>query len=199
MTMNQRFGLMALPLIVGCAVMQPAWAQTAQPIYDGGAGQPVGESPPAVIAPLPGPAPSAGVAAVVPPTPGPDAMVGRDTPVAGGMQPIQTDQGVRYISGGVGVDERTALDALSNQFDLRLMFALQGSGEYLAAVRVSITDTHGANVLTAESQGPWFLVELPSGDYTVDASPIGQVQHEPQRKTAHVNASHQSKLDFYWR
>ena len=42
------------------------------------------------------------------------------------------------MSGGVGEDERTALDALSNQFNLRLLFAMQGSVEYLSSVQVNI-------------------------------------------------------------
>jgi hypothetical protein len=199
MTKNQRCGLMALPLLLGGAMMQSAWAQNAQPIYDAGAGQPIGAPAPAVIAPLPGSDSSARAAAIAAPASAADAMAGRDAPVAGGLQPIQSDQGIRYISGGVGEDERTTLDALANQFNLHLMFARQGSGEYFAAVRVNILDTHGATVLTAESRGPWLFAQLPSGDYVVEASPPDQANLQPQRQTVHVDGSHKSKMDFYWR
>ena len=46
---------------------------------------------------------------------------------------------------------------MSNQFNLRLLFAMQGSGEYLASVRVNVLDAYEGIVLTAESQGPWFF------------------------------------------
>jgi hypothetical protein len=59
--------------------------------------------------------------------------------------------------GGVGEGERAELDALSNQYNLRLLFAKQDSGEYLSAVQVNILDAQGGTVLTAESSGPWFF------------------------------------------
>jgi hypothetical protein len=102
------------------------------------------------------------------------------------------------MSGGVGEGERTELDALSNQFNLRLLFAMQGSGEYLSAVRVNIRDARGETVLTAESKGPWFFAQLAPGDYTVEASVPGQAQQQPQRQTAHIEGSRQSRLDFRW-
>jgi hypothetical protein len=111
---------------------------------------------------------------------------------------VHSDRGIRYVSGGVGEGERAELDALSNQFNLRLLFAMQGSGEYLSAVRVNIRDARGEMVLTAESKGPWFFAQLAPGDYTVEASVPGQAQQQPQRQTAHIEGSRQSRLDFRW-
>lgn len=45
-----------------------------------------------------------------------------------------------YVSGGVGEGEPTELNTLSNSFNLRLQFAILGSGEYLSAVRRSFLD-----------------------------------------------------------
>jgi hypothetical protein len=114
------------------------------------------------------------------------------------LVPTVSAQGIRYVSGGVGDDERAELDALSNQYNLRLLFAKQGSGEYLSAVHVNILDAHGGTVLTAESRGPWFFTQLPAGDYIVDVSTPGQGLQEPQRQTAHIGGSGQSRLDFRW-
>ena len=111
----------------------------------------------------------------------------------------RTDQGVRYISGGVGEGERTELNNLSNQFNLRLLFAMQGSGEYLSAVRVNILDTQGGSVLNVQSKGPWFFAQLEPGDYIVEASATDQGQPLAHRQTAHIEGSGQSRLDFYWR
>ncbi len=146
--------------------------------------------PPAL--PPPRPYPYAGP----PSEPGSDAAGAGDSDWSppGGSLPIQTDQGIRYVSGGVGEGERAELEALSGQFNLRLLFAMQGSGNYLADVRVRILDPSGAVVLSAESKGPWFFAQLPPDTYTVEVSALGQ----SQRQTARIGPR-QFRLNFYWR
>lgn len=114
---------------------------------------------------------------------------------------IKSDGGIRYVSGGIGESERTELNALSNQFNLHLMFATQGSGEYLSAVRVDIQDSHHGSVLTAQSKGPWFFAQLPPGNYTVEVTPVAGHTgvNQSQRKDFHIADSGQSRFDFYWR
>jgi hypothetical protein len=113
---------------------------------------------------------------------------------------IKTDGDIRYVSGGIGESERTELDALSSQFNLHMLFATQGSGEYLSAVQVTILDAHSGPVLSAESKGPWFFAQLPPGNYSVEVTPTGlRGQDETQRKAFHVDRSGQSRLDFYWK
>jgi hypothetical protein len=191
-------GLMAIPLLAGVGMFHVVGAQDARPTYDPGPGPGYREAPPETLAPLPRQGPAAGSAATAPASSSPDAVIARDARSAGGLQQIQSDQGIRYVSGGVGEDERAALDAVSNQFNLRLIFAMQGSGEYLAWVRVNISDTRGGTALAAESHGPWFLVQLPPGEYVVEASAPGQTAQQPQRQTARVDGSHQTRLDFRW-
>lgn len=113
----------------------------------------------------------------------------------GGLVRVQESQGVRYVSGGVGEGERAELNALSNQFNLRLLFAMQGSGDYLADVQVNIMDEDGRTALSAQSQGPWFFTQLPPGAYRVEVSVLNQTQQQ----TVHVTGSRQSHLNFYWR
>lgn len=114
-------------------------------------------------------------------------------PPAGSLR-IQTDQGIRYVSGGIGLSERDELRALSGQFNLQLMFAMQGSGDYLADIQVRILDSHGAAILNATSQGPYFLTQLPTGNYTVEVSALGQTQRQQARV-----GTRQYQLNFYWR
>ncbi len=118
-----------------------------------------------------------------------------DPPLPGERLPIQDYRGIRYVSGGVGEGERAAIDALSGRFNLRLLFAMQGSGSYVADVQVSVRDSRGNLVLIAESNGPWFLAELPPGTYTVAAEALDQVQ----RQTARIGGPRQTRLNFYWR
>lgn len=107
---------------------------------------------------------------------------------------VQDYRGVRYTSGGVGESERAELNALSGQFNLRLLFAMQGSGDYLADTKVIIADKRGETVLSATSNGPWFYAQLPPGTYTVEASTPDQTQRQPV-----TIGTRQSRLNFYWR
>ncbi len=86
-----------------------------------------------------------------------------------GMPQIQQQGDVSYVSGGVGQDESKALQRAEHQWPLTLRFTGPG-GEFLADVRVQIADTHGANLLDATSRGPYMLVKLPPGHYTVHVS-----------------------------
>ncbi len=160
--------------------------------------RPAGSAAQPPAAPAPAPRPYAT------PTPAPAEEYPAYTPYAedtgpdwlppGALVQIQDYRGIRYTSGGVGEGERAELNALSGQFNLRLLFAMQGSGDYLADIRVTIVDKRGETVLSAASSGPWFYAQLPPGAYTVEASTPDQTQ----RQTVTVGIR-QSKLNFYWR
>jgi hypothetical protein len=89
----------------------------------------------------------------------------------------KTHAGVAYLSGGVGVDEREALQRMSKGDNVQLIFAAR-DGEYLSDVNVTITNSEGHKVLEAVSQGPWFFMKLPAGKYSVTAETMG---HSLQR------------------
>lgn len=86
-----------------------------------------------------------------------------------------TPSGVEYLSGGVGLDERKALEERAGEYPLKLVFALS-SGQYLANVDVTILDSQGNEVLRAVSNGPWFYADLPSGSYQVSAVYKGETR-----------------------
>ncbi|WP_223295271.1 carboxypeptidase regulatory-like domain-containing protein [Allochromatium vinosum] len=133
-------------------------------------------------------------------------MQSTDTTISPNVPPLDTrsseiknDGGIRYVSGGVGESERRELDALASEFNLHLMFATQGSGEYLSAVQVKILDTHDTPLLTVLSKGPWFYAQLPRGRYTVEVIPTGhRGEGQTQRKAVNIDGSGRSRLDFYW-
>jgi hypothetical protein len=83
---------------------------------------------------------------------------------------------VATLHGGVGAHAREAMERERDQFNLRLQFALRGSGAYLADVRVRIADAKGKTVVDTTSSGPWFFAQLPQGRYEVTASSNGQSQ-----------------------
>ena len=131
----------------------------------------------------------------MPPSDLDEEMADLDESPPGELLEIQNYRGIRYVSGGVGEGERAELNALSSRFNLRLLFAMQGSGSYVADVRVKVRDGRGELALVAESKGPWFLAELPSGTYTVEAEALGG----SQRQTARIGGGRQTRLNFYWR
>lgn len=124
-----------------------------------------------------------------------DKDAGSDWSPSGGSIKIEEYRGIRYVSGGIGEGERDELNALSNQFNLRLLFAMQGSGNYLADIRVNILDSRGEAALSTESNGPWFFAQLPPGTYTIEVS----IPDQLQRQTARIEGGRQSQLNFYWR
>ncbi len=106
----------------------------------------------------------------------------------------KTAAGIPYLSGGIGLDEREALRAVSKEYNLKLTFALQ-QGNYLSDVNLVIQDTAGTKILAAVPQGPWFFTKLPPGQYTVTAETMGTIQ----RQVAHVTGKSQTQLYFYWK
>jgi hypothetical protein len=76
---------------------------------------------------------------------------------------------VTYETGGVGLEERTAMQKSIHAYNLRLTFATI-KGAYLSDVPVEIKTLQGKVVLSKASNGPWFWVNLPAGQYEVAAS-----------------------------
>lgn len=89
------------------------------------------------------------------------------------LEPQTTAGGISWISGGIGLDESHALRKLENEYNLRLLFAVEGSGEYLADVVVIVQDQQGLPILEATAQGPRLLAQVPPGAYTVTATSSG--------------------------
>jgi hypothetical protein len=105
-----------------------------------------------------------------------------------------TAQGLAFISGGVGQDERETMSVRRNQFSLHVTAAARRSGAYLGDVRVRIVDAAGKIVLETTMDGPWLLVGLALGEYRVEAS------HGEQAltKTTKIHASDLHEVFFYF-
>lgn len=111
-----------------------------------------------------------------------------------GAEPPRTQGDVTYISGGVGKDSVRAMREIEHGYNLRLMFAVKRSGEYLADVRVKLMDAKGKTVLDAVSDGPYFFAKVPPGRYQVVAV------NEGNSITRSVDVSPRSAVSqpFYW-
>ena len=85
------------------------------------------------------------------------------------MQP-QTQNGIAFVSGGISIEERQAMQEMEGSYNLRLLFVAEAGGEYLWGVTVEVMDGSGKTLLKAVSDGPYFLAKLSPGRYTVIAA-----------------------------
>ena len=106
---------------------------------------------------------------------------------------FQTSGGISYVSGGVGDESIGRLNALSRDFNLKLVFAMK-SGEFASGVRVVIADTKGVTLLDTTSEGPWFFTRLPAGNFHVAATFAGNTVTQ---QTA-VDPTKLRTIDFRW-
>lgn len=103
-------------------------------------------------------------------------------------------QGIPYVSGGVGSEEREQFAAIGKNYNLKLVFAFK-SGAYLSDVQVDISDSIGKKVLSAVAEGPWFFTNLPPGKFTITATMMGK---EKQNKVNIGKDKKQTTLRFSW-
>lgn len=101
---------------------------------------------------------------------------------------------VEFVSGGIGADENQALDSVQSGYNLHMLFALKGSGEYASDIRVKILDAEGKTILDTVSAGPRLFVKLSPGRYKIVADNNGNSVEE----TVSVPAKHWKLASFYW-
>lgn len=82
---------------------------------------------------------------------------------------VQEVNGIRYVSGGIGLDERNALKSVEKDYNLKLVFAAL-SGNYLSDIQVVVEDITGRKLIETTSNGPWLYTNLPQGRYKIVAS-----------------------------
>ncbi|MFB1490380.1 MULTISPECIES: carboxypeptidase-like regulatory domain-containing protein [unclassified Thiocapsa] len=141
---------------------------------------------------------TAPVTAVVPvPTPEPVQVPQTASPPEASAErrlPGQSTLGVPHISGGIGASEREAMEQVKSQYNLRLLFAVAGSGAYLSNIRVQIQDAAGPTLLTTVTVGPWLYANLAPGDYVLTVEHAGQAQ----TRNVTLPATGAAAESFYW-
>jgi hypothetical protein len=108
---------------------------------------------------------------------------------------VQQSGDVQYVTGGIGDEERAAFDEARKAFNLELIFAAKGGGEYLSGLDVVIQDKSGREVLKTHSEGPRLLARVPPGSYKVTALYDGM----PQTRTVTAPAQGTRTVPLYWR
>jgi len=109
----------------------------------------------------------------------------------GDLPPAQTQNGITYVTGGVGQPESTDMRAAAGRYSLMMTFA-QRNGDFLDNIKVDITDRQGNQILDIVS-GPILLVDLPRGWYKIGATFGGKTLV----RTVDVGGGH-SQLAYAW-
>ena len=102
--------------------------------------------------------------------------------------------GYPYVSGGVGDSEQRALQADRGRYSLWAVTAARGSGAFLADVRVRVTDQRQRTVFDGALDGPWLMIDLPRGRYTVEATHDGQTV----RRTTAIGQGEHERMVLYF-
>lgn len=110
--------------------------------------------------------------------------------------PVQprTENGLRYLCGGVGLDESDYMKSQAKSHGLLMTFATT-DGSYLAKVHVDIADNRGKPLLSVDCDAPMLLVDLPRGDrYRI----LAQTGGASLSRSASVTSGGSRRLVFVW-
>ncbi|MVV48607.1 carboxypeptidase regulatory-like domain-containing protein [Pseudomonas sp. PB120] len=111
-----------------------------------------------------------------------------------GVQIQQEQQnGISYLSGGIGVDEARFIEQ-AHGYNLHMSFSVGSANEYLPGVNVVVQDTHGHSVFSLDQAGPLVYVSLPAGKYTVVTTRNGQ----ERRNTVDIGSGAARELNIHW-
>jgi len=106
----------------------------------------------------------------------------------------KTENGITYLSGGVGKPEAAAMWREAREYPLSMIFSAAKDNEFLADVQVTIKNKAGKEMLSAVSDGPIMLVKLPAGKYNVAVESHGKTLH----RTVQVPAKGDRQVSFHW-
>ena len=109
----------------------------------------------------------------------------------------QVQNGIQYITGGIGSEESDAIKAESKHWSLQIMFSevTPERSRWVADINFQIKNSSNEVILKAISDGPLVLVKLPNGLYTVSAIYSGvEVQQHFEIKAGVVQ-----KLSIFWK
>lgn len=112
------------------------------------------------------------------------------------LPPLEPVGKLAFCSGGLGDTQSAAFREAMAGYPLALEFARAAANgnDHLADVPVTITDARGLPLLSTRATGPYMLVSIPDGRYTVSAYYHGATQI----RTVDVDAQRNARETFVW-
>ena len=111
--------------------------------------------------------------------------------------PAEVMQGeIRYITGGIGLDEAAAFKQAAGRYGMELQFVQKASpmDEFLSDVQVIVRTRSGTVVLDTTSQGPYLLANMPAGRYNIEVNHKGMIK----RHAVDMRAGKHERAVFVW-
>ena len=108
------------------------------------------------------------------------------------LQPMQAGN-ITYLTGGIGDEERAAMQAVKNHYNLSVMSA-GISGAFVGDTHLIIRNQQGTELLNTDA-GPLFYANLPPGKYTIQAESEGQTR----ASTVNIAPGRPAHLHLSWR
>ncbi len=106
----------------------------------------------------------------------------------------RTENGLRYLCGGVGLDESEYMKSQARSHGLLMTFATT-DGSYLAKVHIDIADSRGKPLMSVDCDAPMLLVDLPRGNrYRI----LAQTGGASLSRTASVKSGGGNRVVFVW-
>ena len=120
----------------------------------------------------------------------------QESPTA--LPPPQYHGSIVYVTGGIGSDETAAFRRVRSKYSLSLNFSANttdGRAAFVSDVQVVIRDQHDSNtVLNITSDGPFCLIQLPAGAYTLHSTYEGVTQ----TRQVTIQDNKNTALDLNW-
>ena len=109
----------------------------------------------------------------------------------------QYSQGISYITGGVGEGETQEIVAEAKQWPLMLEMSQieNGRGIWIFGATISILNDKNQSIFNAQADGPYMLVNLEAGNYSIQASFNG-VQ---QKRSVAIKVGSPQKISLFWK
>lgn len=109
---------------------------------------------------------------------------------------VASARDITYVTGGICKDEAEFMKGIAPKFPLAILLVEKEEGKevYLADVRVTLINSNNEAVLDVMTEGPFLLVNLPSGDYTISALFHGI----PKTKAIKIRDKQHKRVVFSW-
>lgn len=109
---------------------------------------------------------------------------------------LQQQGGIEYLTGGIGLEESTAIEAESRKWPLTLLFSARRwqRSVYTSDAKVTLRDGHGKPLLQVQADGPFLLLRLQPGSYTVEATLDGK----PLQQRVVLKKGDAARVVFVW-
>ncbi|HEX8874988.1 MAG TPA: hypothetical protein VF780_10205 [Nitrosospira sp.] len=112
------------------------------------------------------------------------------------LPPVQSQGKTEFLTGGVGKDESDAILHVANTWPLTLELSKAAAprAEYISDVQITIKDKSRNTVLDINAEGPYVLVKLPPGKYSLDAVFESKTLH----RNINIEKGHNQRISLMW-